>query len=101
TWQVYGTRPSMKGLIALLAIGLRVLSAAWPDAPPDKQWYKPTSNYTTAAFDRDRDACTDKKTKVLDEGCMKDRGWVALGGDIGPAVKAPDPSTAGRGKGKD
>jgi len=31
---------------------------------------------------------------------MKDRGWVALGGDIGPAVKAPDPSTAGRVKGK-
>jgi len=92
--------PPMKGLIALLPIGLLVLTAACSDAPPDKQWYKPNSNYTTADFERDRDACTDKKTKVLDEGCMKDRGWVALGGDIGPAVKAPDPSTAGRVKGK-
>jgi len=92
--------PPMKGLIALLPTGLLVLTTACSDAPPDKQWYKPNSNYTTADFDRDRDACTDKKTKVLDEGCMKDRGWVALGGDIGPAVKAPDPSTAGKTKGK-
>src|SRR5262249_5262912 len=61
----------------------------------------PNSNYTTADFERDRDTCTDKKTKVLDEGCMKDRGWAALGGDIAPATKPPDPSTAGRSKGKD
>ncbi len=35
----------------------------------------------------------------LDEDCMKDRGWVVFGGDIGPAVKAPEPS-AGKTKGK-
>ena len=46
-------------------------------------------------------ACTDKKSKVLDESCMKDRGWVALGGDIGPPIKAPDPTTSkGATKGK-
>jgi len=92
--------PLMKGLIALLPIGLLVLTTACSDAPPDKQWYKPNSNYTTADFDRDRDTCTDKKTKTLDEGCMKDRGWAALGGDIAPATKPPDPSTAGKTKGK-
>ena len=55
-------------------------------------------NYTAADFERDRAACTDKKTKTLDEDCMKDRGWVALGGDIGPAVKAPEPSKGAKGK---
>jgi len=92
--------PLMKGLIALLPIGLLIITTACSDAPPDKQWYKPNSNYTTADFERDRDTCTDKKTKALDEGCMKDRGWAALGGDIAPATKPPDPSTAGRTKGK-
>ena len=29
---------------------------------------------------------------------MKDRGWVALGSDIGPAVKAPEPSRGSKGK---
>jgi hypothetical protein len=27
---------------------------------------------------------------------MKQHGWVALGGDLGPAVKAPDPAKAGK-----
>jgi hypothetical protein len=79
--------------------GLLVLATGCSEGLPDKQWYKPNVNYTTADFERDRTACTDKKTKVLDEDCMKDRGWVAFGGDIGPAVKAPEPS-AGRTKGK-
>ena len=82
-----------------LPIGLLVLATGCSEGPPDKPWYKPNENYTTADFERDRTACTDKKTKVLDEDCMKDRGWVAFGGDIGPAVKAPEPS-AGRTKGK-
>jgi len=90
----------MKGLIALLPVGLLIVASGCSESSPDKQWYKPNSNYTRADFERDRVACTDTKTKVLDEGCMKDRGWIALGADIGPAVKAPDPSTAGKTKGK-
>jgi len=70
-----------------LSIGLLVLASGCSEGPPDKQWYKPNVNYTTADFELDRTACTDKKTKVLDEDCMKDRGWVAFGGDIRPAVK--------------
>jgi hypothetical protein len=61
-----------------LPIGLLVLATGCSEGPPDKQWYKPNVNYITADFERDRTACTDKKTKVLDEDCMKDRGWVAF-----------------------
>ena len=92
--------PGMKRLIALLPIAALILVAAC-DIAADKQWYKPNENYTAADFARDSAACTDKKSKVLDESCMKDRGWVALGGDIGPPVKAPDPTTSkGAAKGK-
>ena len=90
----------MTRLIALLPIAALILAAAC-DTVADKQWYKPNENYTAADFARDSTACTDKKSKVLDESCMKDRGWVALGGDIGPPVKAPDPSSQkGAAKGK-
>jgi len=81
----------------LLPIAALIL-AACSAGETDKQWYKPNVSYTAADFDRDRAACTDKKTKLLDEGCMKERGWAALGGDIGPAVKAPEPSKGAKGK---
>jgi hypothetical protein len=58
----------------------------------EKQWYKPNADYTTAEFERDRAECTDKATKVLAEDCMQKLGWAALNPDIGPAVKAPEPS---------
>ena len=45
----------------------------------DRQWYKPNANYTVADFTRDRDACTNDN--VLDELCMKQRGWVPLTSD--------------------
>ena len=91
----------MKRLIALLPIAALILVAACDNRATDKQWYKPNVNYTAADCERDRTACTDKKLKTLDEACMKDRGWVALGGDIGPPVKTPDPSSQkGAAKGK-
>jgi PBP1b-binding outer membrane lipoprotein LpoB len=83
----------MKRLIALLPIAALLLATACNNMAAEKQWYKPNVNYTAADFERDRTACTDQKSKTLDESCMKDRGWVALGGDIGPPVKAPDPTT--------
>lgn len=82
----------MKRLIVLLPLAVTILSGCW-SGQAEKQWYKPNVEYTAADFERDRAACTDKK-KVLDEACMKERGWVALGGDIGPAVKPPDPTKA-------
>lgn len=87
----------MKRLTTLLPVAALILTAC-SEAQPEKQWYKPNVNYTAADFERDRATCTDKKTKTLDEDCMKDRGWVALGADIGPAVKAPEPSKGAKGK---
>ena len=86
--------PPMNRLALLLAIAALALAACWSGLP-EKQWYKPHTDYTATDFERDRDACTDTK-KVLDEDCMKQRGWVALGGDLGPAVKAPDPAKSGK-----
>ena len=82
--------PRMTRLIAVLPLAALIV-AACSGSDSDRQWYKPNVDYTAADFDRDRLACTDKK-KVLDEGCMKQRGWAALGGDIGPSVKPPDPT---------
>ena len=81
----------MRRLNVLLPLAALVLTACY-SGEPDKQWYKPNVDYTAAEFDGDRAACTDTKTKVLDEECMKQRGWATLGADIGPSVKAPDPT---------
>ena len=69
-----------------------VLTACGYTGRSEKQWYKPNTDYTTAEFERDRAECTDKKTKVLAEDCLQQRGWAALGPDIGPAVKPLEPS---------
>ena len=61
----------------------------------DRQWYKPGVNYTIAEFTHDRDDCT--KDRVLDEQCMKERGWVPLTSDRGPAAPPPKPSQGPRG----
>jgi len=82
------------GMIRLgvfLAACAVVLAGCWAGGP-EKQWYKPNTDYTAAEFEHDRAECTDKKTKVLAEDCMRQRGWATLSGDIGPAVKAPEPS---------
>ena len=91
--------PGMKRLIVLLPVAALVL-AACSSSESDKQWYKPNVDYTAADFERDRAACTDKKRKTFDEDCMKQRGWAALGGDIGPSVKPPDPTKSPTAKGK-
>ena len=61
----------------------------------DRQWYKPGVNYTVAEFNRDRDDCT--KDRVLDEQCMKERGWVPLTSDRGPAAAPPKQGQGPRG----
>ena len=59
-------------------LALTALSLSACDYGPEKQWYKP-SGYTMAEFQRDEAECT--KSKVLDEECMKERGWVAISAD--------------------
>jgi hypothetical protein len=51
----------------------------------EKQWYKASSEYTRADFERDRRACT--RDRQLDEDCLRQRGWTPLSADTGPAPK--------------
>jgi len=64
-------------LVFLLAIIALSLGACASEA--GKQWYKPGDNYTVAEFQRDQRACT--KNRVLDETCLRERGWVAITAD--------------------
>ena len=90
----------MRRVILLLPVAALALAACSAfSGEPEKQWYKPNVDYTAADFERDRLACTDKK-KLLDEECLKQRGWASLGGDIGAPVKAPDPTKSPAAKGK-
>jgi len=47
----------------------------------DKQWMKVNETYTTEEFRRDHKACS--KGVVLDEACMRAKGWV----DLKPSAK--------------
>ncbi len=76
----------MKYLPLLVPVAILIASAC--GSATDKQWYKPNVDYTAADFERDRIECTPKE-KSLDETCLRDKGWLPLSGDVGPAVKAP------------
>ncbi len=82
--------------IFVLTVTLLTLAACYA-GEIEKQWYKPNDpKYTTADFQRDRVECT--KNRVLDEACLKQRGWVSLSGDREPPVKAAEPSSRGGSK---
>ncbi len=69
--------------IVLLALTVLSLTACASD--PEKQWYKPGGNYTVAEFQRDQADCT--KSRVLDEECLKERGWIAISADKDETVR--------------
>ena len=77
--------------ILLLAITTLALGACASEA--GKQWYKPGDKYTVAEFQRDQTACT--KNRVLDEACLRERGWVAITADDD---KGPSPILTPGGK---
>lgn len=77
------------GRSGVFLIFVALLAVAGCSSERDRQWYKPAANYTTAEFTRDRDACT--KGRVLDEQCMKEKGWVPLTSDRGPSKPPPNP----------
>ena len=69
----------------ILLLAMFVFSLTACSSEPERQWYKAGVSYTMAEFQRDQAACT--KDKVLDEECMKERGWIAISIDkdtIGP-----------------
>lgn len=72
-------------LVAALGLALGACSL-----DPEKQWYKPSGNYSASEFERDTKACT--KDRVLNEECLRDRGWVPLSGDITPKIKEKPPA---------
>jgi hypothetical protein len=81
--------PMMQIAAVVLALGLG-LSLGACSSDPEKQWYKPSGNYSSAEFDRDSKACT--KNRVVDEECLKQRGWAPLSGDIARKVQEKPPA---------
>jgi hypothetical protein len=79
--------------IAVASIPLFSL-AACASLEPERQWYKPGGNYTIAEFKQDQAACT--KNRVLDEGCLKQRGWIPLTGDREPPARPAAPTSRGQ-----
>jgi hypothetical protein len=58
----------------------------------DRQWMKINQQYTTEEFRRDYKACSPKST--LDEGCMRNRGWVEVSRsktDKDVELRSPEP----------
>jgi hypothetical protein len=76
--------------VFLIAVTLLTLAACYA-GEVEKQWYKPGVDYTIAEFKQDQAACT--KNRVLDEACLRQRGWVGLSGDRDPPVKAAEPAS--------
>ncbi len=78
---------------AALLLGVLAATVVACSAHDERQWYKPGGEYTVAEFKRDETACTVKKE--LDEACLRQRGWLPLGGD-NVAPRAEPVPTRGR-----
>lgn len=79
----------------LFLLGLMLLIFIACSSEPAKQWYKPTGNYTTDEFRRDRAACT--KNGDVDEDCLKARGWIGLSADPDKGQSPVDPKARSKG----
>jgi hypothetical protein len=75
------------------ALALGILLAGCQSLEPERQWYKPSGDYSASEFERDSKACT--KDRVLNEECLQQRGWVSLSGDRTPKVKEVPPAGSG------
>jgi hypothetical protein len=78
----HGIMSGMSRWMLLLATYALLLVACATEV--EKQWYKPGASYTMAEFQRDQAACT--KNKVVDEECLRERGWVAISVDKDTSV---------------
>jgi len=90
-WRPYNL--DMHRLVALIAVGVAMLFGAC--ASEEKEWMKVDAKYTVAEFRRDYSACS--KGGRLDEGCMRNKGWVAVssGGTVAKPTESnvPGPPT--------
>jgi hypothetical protein len=77
----------IRQVCTLVAISIALVACG---SGPEKQWYKPGANYTISEFQHDQKECT--KNDVLDEECMRERGWVTLSADTD---KSPPPMKGG------
>ena len=77
--------------VAVLALG--IFLAGCQSLEPERQWYKPSGDYSAAEFERDSKACT--KERVVSEQCLQQRGWVSLSGDRVPKRKETPPAGSG------
>jgi hypothetical protein len=68
--------PVLQPAVLLAVVSMVVLACAAPRTEP--QWYKP-GTYTVEEFQRDRTACT--KDRLLDQACLRARGWIPLTAD--------------------
>jgi hypothetical protein len=78
---------------AVAALALGVLVTGCQSLEPERQWYKPSGDYSSAEFERDSKACT--KDRILNAQCLEQRGWVSLSGDRIPKVKEVAPAGSG------
>jgi hypothetical protein len=59
-----------------VAAGLALATVFGACAKPEREWMKVGQSYTVEEFRRDVQECT--RGGILDEACMKGRGWVSL-----------------------
>jgi hypothetical protein len=88
---------AVKRLISPL-FGFALLVVGCQSLEPERQWYKPTGDYSAAEFERDAKTCT--KDRILNEDCLQQRGWVSLSGDRTPKRKETPPAGSGVNPGK-
>jgi hypothetical protein len=78
----------MSILVALMTVGAALLLGAC--ASQEKEWMKVDRQYTVADFRRDYAACS--KGALVDENCMRAKGWVAVSpGSVPKPVESTTP----------
>lgn len=78
-------------LVALSSIGF-----VGCGAHDNREWLKIDKSYTKAEFQRDYKDCTKKGD--LDDGCMRQRGWVPVNPSRTETPQPVDPLPGRRGK---
>lgn len=76
----------------LIGLGLALILAGC--GQPEREWMKLNQPYTVEEFRRDLKECT--RRGVVDEDCMKSRGWVSVAPPRAekppePTMRQPDP----------